>query len=128
MVGLEQRRDEATRRRRWKCPHRWYEDALQRFDYGDERALWFAVLDNAIQAVRGKLNVPRKPRRFLAAEARAWIRDNASEPLGTFVSICRELNLDIDTVRADILAIEFIGQTAKLGHLRLVTPRREAAA
>ncbi len=113
-----------ARRRRWKCPHRWYEDGLVRFRDG-EPALWFGVLDNAIQALRGKLRVAGKSpsRAYLAREARAWVMRDDQEPLGTFASICRELELDRATVRADLLAIEYVGQTPRPGYVRLV--RRE---
>jgi hypothetical protein len=49
------------------------------------------------------------------------------EPLGTFASICRELNLDVATVRGDLLAIEYVGQTPRASHLRLVAREERAA-
>lgn len=127
--GVSQRKDGAARRRRWKCPHAWYEDALARYREGVP-ALWFGVLDNAIQALRGKLRIAGKApsRAFLRREAERWVRDDRQEPLGTFASICRELNLDRATVRADLLGIEFVGQTPRTAsYLRLIARTERAA-
>jgi hypothetical protein len=126
--SVTQRKDGAARRRRpvWgdgRPAPTWYVRALATHREG-EPALWFGVLDNAIQALRGKLRVAGKSpsRVFLSREARRWVQSAAEEPLGTFGSICRELNLDRATVRADLLAIEFVGQTPRGTHLQLVQP------
>jgi len=93
---------------------------------GSAAVLWLAVLENAIQALRGKMRVGRDAaahfpnRRDLAIEAREWVIAEDDEPLGTFASICRELGLPTQQVRADLLAIPFVGQTRR-------EPRRVAA-
>jgi len=73
--------------------------------------LWAAVLRDAIEALRGWHLDSRggqavaQSAAVLWQEARAWMHDDADGPVGTFVSLCAVLALDVDVVRRDLTAL-----------------------
>ena len=71
-----------------------------------EHALWRAVLEQAVEDLRGGAHLNREKSRKRAqmmAEARAWITDQSWTGVGSFPWVCEVLGLEAASVRAALV-------------------------
>ena len=68
-----------------------------------ERALMYAVLEDALQCLAGNAR-PANERLIQAARARAWIERRDRDWLFSFDNVCESLDLEPERLRARLLA------------------------
>ena len=86
-----------------------------------EHALWRAVLEQALEDLRGGAHLNREKSRKRAqmmAEARAWITDRSWTGVGSFPWVCEVLGLEAAPVRAALV------ESARLGPAPLALAER----
>lgn len=84
--------------RRTRALARWERQLIAaRFSESWPIRLWAGVLYDSY------FTLMRSPSWAKVKRELQWVRDTASEPLGTFESICLVLDLEVETVRSDML-------------------------